>query len=490
MQTKTREKILWLIILGVVTFGVTSWTLRSDFYFLFDDIAWIKVVKFDFDVKSFFHILPTARYNDRPIRTFWFWCLYQIFGMNYTGYYFVTLLWHVVDTYLVFLLSKKIFKLITEKADNTIFYKSILIAAFFGIYPKNLMAVYWLAGAANDLLCAFFSLVAMLCYLQYMQNRKSYASMGSPLVFYICAMRSKEAAICLPLIILLFELYVSFVQHKKIKIHIGSVLLTGYMLIYLVRLLSLPATLTTEGQYKQEFKISTVFNVLLNYIRMYFAWDDGSFSYSINEYYTKVGNIGILICIMIVIVVISNIMKRNNVNRCVGYIVLFICCGLSLAPLLVLPNIQHMLYFYFPAIFLSILFGLSIYDSATALFEHRNTKYILIAISFSVLVLLNNVGGGRTIRENFIHWGEEALSTVRCIENIEKLPSNTHVYLYGASEGANVFNYSPGYINNIIYDDPTIITELEADPNSYVEPYVVWYYTDGKCTEIERDLKK
>lgn len=480
----SKYEVIFFILIGIVTFMIGAWTIRDDFYFLFDDIAWLKEVKFNFDVTEFFQILPTSRYNDRPLRTFFFWCIYQMFGLNYTAYYLIVLLWHVVDTYLVLILTFNILELIDKRKENVT--KSYICALFFGIYPKNLMAVYWIAGAANDLLCTFFSLLTMLCYSFYMKNRKAYMAIIGALVFYVCAMRSKEAAICLPLIILIFEYYNSVVKNEKRKVYIGNIILLCYMVIYLVTLLRLPAGLTTDGQYKWDFSPLTIIKVLLNYIRMYFGLDDGSFSYQINDYYTKLGNVGVVICAIIFSILIARLLLKRDVKKNFGFLLIGIAVGLSMAPLLVLPNIQHLLYFYFPAVFLSMFFGLILYDVATSIFKWKYAGKVTLCALLVLLIWVNNIGGAKRIRESFIHWGEEALSTVKDIEYIEKVPANTTVYLYGANTGANVFNYSPGYIVNILYEDDTIKTILADEATTYKKPYVVWYYSNGHVQEIER----
>lgn len=485
MKRRTRTEYIFFLLLGAITFLVSSWTLRGNFYFLFDDIAWIKEVKFSFNINNFFTIFPTSRYNDRPLRTFWFWCMYQIFGMNYTAYYLVILLWHVANTYLVFVWTNQI--LIICKNGENIFWKSILVAIIFGIYPKNLMAVYWISGAANDLLCGFFCLLSMLSYLKYMNNRKSWLSAIFYIGFYVCAMRSKEAAICLPIIILLFELYVScIIKKERAKISIFNVISIIYMFLYLIRIITLPEGVTFEGQYKQDFSISTIGGTLLNYIRMYFAWDDGNFSYDINNYYTKVGNIGILICIVIIIILASNIIQKRKLKQSIGLIVVFMAVGLAFAPLLVLPNIQHLLYFYFPAIFLALLFGLSLYNGIMFLFPLKYCAQIICGVTMILLLFLNNSGGAKAIRENFIFWGQEALSTVKDIDKIAELPEGSHIYIYGADGGVNVFNYAPGYVVNIIYDDNTLIPELGTSETQFVIPYAIWEYANGHVIETER----
>lgn len=283
-----------------------------------------------------------------------------------------------------------------------------------------------------------------------------------------------------------YEIYISFYNKEKIKIRFGNIVLITYMIIYLIRLFTLPIGLTGEGQYEQKFSVITVFKVLLNYIRMYFAWDDGNFSYSIGKYYTKIGNLGIVICAFILMVIVINLVRKKNIEKNVGFILLALGVGLSLAPLLVLPNIQHLLYFYFPAIFLSMLFGLAIYDGVAYVFKYKYTTQVLLIVMMAAFVILNNIGGAKCFRENFIRWGEEAKSTVSDIEKIEKLQSGTHLYLKGIDTGANVFNYAPGYIVNIIYDDSSIVSEIFNEETQYIVPYAVWEYSDGHVIEVER----
>lgn len=480
------EKIL-LLLLGIITFITTSWTLKNDFYFMFDDIAWIHEVKYSFDIRDF-TFLPQSRYNDRPLRTIWFWALYHIFGMNYTAYYLVTLLWHVLNTYLVFALIKRILIIIQDQEEENIFQKSLIVASIFGLYPKHLMAVCWLSGAANDLICTFFSLLTMYCYLNYMKKRKSYINIFLAFVFYVAAMRSKEAAICLPIIIMMFEVYIAVFKNDKNKFHYGYFILLAYMCTYLIRLFTLPIGLTAEGQYKQDFNIITIIRVFANYVRLYFGVDDSAFSYSLGTYYTKVGNIGIVISLLIIFYIILNLIKKRNVQKYCGYLAFGVAVGLSMAPLLVLPNIQHLLYFYFPAVFLSIFFGLVIYDA----WEKVNiiySKQMLVIIVFCSLILLNNVGGAKKFKEYYIHLGEEALSTVNDIENIDILPQNTHLYLDGISDTANVFNYSPGYIVNILYDDPSIVSEIYNSQAECIAPYAIWKYSNGHVIEVERKIE-
>lgn len=479
---KSARNMIWIMVTGIAVFSVNAWILRKNFYFLFDDIAWIQEVKYQFDVRNFFHILPASRYNDRPVRTFFFWICYKLFELDYTKYYLVVLIWHIVNTFLLLKIAYEVLKKINfAKAFDC----ACVCALFFGIYPKNLMAVFWISGAANDLLCAFFSLLTIALYLKYINNRKSCLSVIGFLTAFILAMRSKEAAICLPVIILIYELYMAYYQKTKFKLHFGLVALSGYMILYVIRIFTLPAGLTKEGQYEQNFSIISIFQVLLNYIRMYFGLDDSAFSYKAGEYYTKIGDIGIVILAFIIAAALIKICRKKNTEYAWGILVLFLMIGLSMAPLLVLPNIQHLLYFYFPAVFLSVLFGVFIFCGWDLL--QSKLKFISPCLfTLIILLILNNTGGAKGLRNSWIHWGEQALSASEDITSIAPLPAGYHLYVQGASQGANIFNYGPGYIVNILYDETDISVELEDENTAYQIPYAVWNYSDGHVDELRR----
>ena len=299
-------------------------------------------------------------------------------------------------------------------------------------------------------------------------------------------MRSKEASICLPVILMIYEVYMAYYNKQRFRLYSGNMLLIGYMLLYLIRIFTLPVGLTGSGQYEQNFSPVTILEVLLNYVRMYFGLDDPSFSYKTgHQYGTQIGDIGIIIMTAIVAVAFTKIFYKKETQRAWGIIALVASIGAALGPLLVLPNIQHLLYFYFPAVFISILFGIILFQGLDLL-RHKIRYVQPYVFVLAVLLLINNIGGAKNLRESWMRWGKEALSATQEILDIESIPAGYHVYLKGASEGANVFYYGPGYIVNILYNDPDISVELINENTNYQIPYVIWNYLEGQVQEIDR----
>jgi len=481
------KRVITLVIIGFLAFFVCSWTLNRNYYFLFDDIAWLKVVKYNFDIKHFFTILPTSRYNDRPLRTFFIWVLYETFGLNYTEYYAVLIVMHIINAYMLLYVVKGILDRIGLTPS---FETASVCALLFATYPKNLMAVYWFAGGANDLLCTTFILVSVLLYLRYMKDRQILFAILS-LFMYILSMRTKEAAICYPLIVLFYEVYEVFINKVKFRIHSGYVMLIAYMFAYLIKYFSIPVNeLTTQGQYEQKLSPLSILGVTANYIRMYFGLDDNSFIYRLGAYSTKIGNLGIVLVLLIFIYsfasLIGGIVKKKDLRVSLGIISLYLVTGFSLAPLLLLPNIQHLLYFYYVSIYLSMLFGCLIFKGI-ALFCSEKLKTIIPFATVGGLMLTCYFLPGTVLtRQNWLKYGSEANSAALDISSIQDIPAGYTCYIEGATDGVNIFNYGPGDCIAVLSDHDGVKCVLYNEGDEKNTPYVIWKYETGHVYELER----
>jgi Tfp pilus assembly protein PilF len=88
--------------------------------------------------------------------------------------------------------------------------RSIDIAAamgglFFGLHPLRVESVAWLS-ARSDVLAGIFCLASILSYLQAVKLRST-LRMALPLLFFMCAILSKEMAVTLPAVLLLLDYY-------------------------------------------------------------------------------------------------------------------------------------------------------------------------------------------------------------------------------------------------------------------------------------------
>jgi tetratricopeptide (TPR) repeat protein len=126
------------------------------------------------------------------------------FGLNAGGHHFVSLLYHVANTLLLFLFLR---------SATGAPWRSGFVAALFAWHPMHVESVAW-ASERKDVLCTFFWMLTLLAYLQYVR------ALGRPLgvrraaVYYVaavilcaCSLMSKPMAVTLPFVLLLLDLW-------------------------------------------------------------------------------------------------------------------------------------------------------------------------------------------------------------------------------------------------------------------------------------------
>ncbi|HSV94368.1 MAG TPA: hypothetical protein VLH94_00110 [Spirochaetia bacterium] len=138
---------------------------------------------------NFFSFQNTAQSATfyRPLSTqVFFYTLQNIFGLTPWPYYLFVLLSFGFSLYLVYKLALKIFK------DEN---KSIVVSFIYGISVSNFSRIYFLS-AFQEIFLVIFSL---LCLLNYKKSKIRST------IFFILALLSKETAIVIPAILLIFN---------------------------------------------------------------------------------------------------------------------------------------------------------------------------------------------------------------------------------------------------------------------------------------------
>jgi len=140
-------------------------------------------------LRSWDGLLPLLK-TGRPMRALSFWLDYRIWGLDARGFHFTNLLFHIACVVLVYYLLRAIFK------ERRI---ALISAILFSVHPANTEAI---AGVAHrkELLCLLFLLLSYLCFLK---EKKRYLWLGLSIIFYLCALLSKQVALSLPFLILL-----------------------------------------------------------------------------------------------------------------------------------------------------------------------------------------------------------------------------------------------------------------------------------------------
>jgi tetratricopeptide (TPR) repeat protein len=173
--------------------------------FVYDDYAVIIENKYlklpGINVASFFNRsyfnIAGGEASYRPVATLSYYLTYAIAGLNPFFYHFLSVILHIVNVVLVYRLVNLILK----------HRSSALIAGLlFACHPALTEAVNCIAYN-EDLLAAVFFLPAFLFYLKSSTNglKSNSITYGLSLFFFLLGLLSKEMAITLPAIILLYD---------------------------------------------------------------------------------------------------------------------------------------------------------------------------------------------------------------------------------------------------------------------------------------------
>ena len=135
--------------------------------------------------------------NWHPLTMLSLWLNFKLSDLNPTSYYFVNIVLHLANTYLVF---KFIWQLSGEKRNV-----AFIVALFFAIHPMHVESVAWIAER-KDVLYSFFFLLGLNQYLTYVKNQET-KSLYVTLLYFGLSLLSKPAAIVFPAVLLLLDYY-------------------------------------------------------------------------------------------------------------------------------------------------------------------------------------------------------------------------------------------------------------------------------------------
>lgn len=140
---------------------------------------------------------------------------HAIWGLNPMGFHLTNVAFHVLNTLLVFILTLRLVD--HEKGDKTTcnptaLAAGIVTALLFGTHPLHVESVAWVSER-KDVLCAFFFLLSIGAYLEYVSPKyssngpKKQLYYGCTLFFFILALLSKPMAVTLPFVLLILDFH-------------------------------------------------------------------------------------------------------------------------------------------------------------------------------------------------------------------------------------------------------------------------------------------
>lgn len=144
------------LALAVVTFAAFVPVLRNDFIY-FDDQDYVTqnpFVQQGFSWNAVKWAFGFHACNWHPVTWLSHMLDCQLYGLDPAGHHFTSLVFHIANTLLLFLLLQNL---------TARLWPSLFVALLFGIHPMHVESVAWVAER-KDVLSGFFFLLTLLCY--------------------------------------------------------------------------------------------------------------------------------------------------------------------------------------------------------------------------------------------------------------------------------------------------------------------------------------
>ena len=252
------KKTKWLccVCLIVVAFIAYYPILGNQLLDFWDD-QWV-VMNFYTDAgvswQNLWSILTTYYHGQyAPFNEYLYLFLHEAFGYNAFYFHLASLLLHIANVLLVYLVFKKILALAVCKTESVNRYLPCMTAFVFLITTVNVESVAWMS-ASKILVYAFFYLLATLSLLRYIESggsKKRY--LGWTYLFFVSSFLGKEQAVTFPVFALLLYWFLGYdLKSKKVWVTLIPFFLLSLCFGYITMLSQLAVgggALSSEATY-------------------------------------------------------------------------------------------------------------------------------------------------------------------------------------------------------------------------------------------------
>ena len=139
-----------------------------------------------------------------PLNQLYYLGIYHIAGFNPFAFHLGSVLVHMVNVILVFILIRRVMTVVNINWRSGItLYVPFLTALIFAIHPLQVESVAWIS-ASKVIIYTTFTLLGILSYIGY-KNHKRYLFLGMTFICYVASLMVKEQAVIFPLNILLID---------------------------------------------------------------------------------------------------------------------------------------------------------------------------------------------------------------------------------------------------------------------------------------------
>ncbi len=390
-QLKISKTVLY-IILAIVSFAVYANALQNEF--VFDDESVVQgdptitslsnIPKF-FTGELGFHKVIGSYF--RPVVSTSYAIDYSIWKLNPMGYHLTNIIIHIINV----LLFLTLLLLVFEKSQSAYKEYAILIAALiFAVHPIHTEVVAWVSGRTDGLACTFF-FAAFIFYLKY-SKEPSNKNLVLTLLLYFLSLLSKEMAITLPAVIILYDMIINRSEFKELlrkRIVMYGSLIVLSVLFMMLRWWALSSVVPRETYfYFYGRDTITAILTMLQTVPLYFRLSIAPYGmlYHYSGYMpdiTSITEFRALYAIVFILVMGGASVFFIKRAPYISYAILIFF--VTLLPVLnIVPTMNFMAdrFLYIPSMFFSIII-------AAVLLRYFTQKYynLIMALSGAVLIL-------------------------------------------------------------------------------------------------------
>lgn len=308
----------------------------------------------------------------RPVNNTFWTLTFQLWGANPMGYHLSNILLHGFVSFLLFKLCRKI--LSSEIA-------SFFSALIFAVHPIHTENIAWISGG-DYLICSVFIVLSLLSYTKYREDNRTIYLIFSVLSFTI-AVFSKEYALLIPLIMLVYDVYI---RRSKIEFKI----LLPYILVSFVYLAvrELVVTHGVESTLPLYSRMLTASAILLKYLYAFFFPFHLQILYDIqpvNTFFRAETIVSLLNLLLLALLMLYFYKKEKRAFFALLWFFIFLIPVSNIAFVLS-PQMMSLRYLYIPSAGLAVLSGLYIEKLSPRL---RIIPFVII-LAFSVKTFVQN----------------------------------------------------------------------------------------------------
>lgn len=333
MAYQSQKRYILISILIFFLFLIFAYSNTFNGEFQFDDDAIVIRNPYVKDISKFFEVNPLINISSggRPVTTFTFSLNYYFGGFDVRWYHITNLLIHISNGILIFYLvllamkspkltAKTVILSISERSHHASLV-SLIATALFLLHPIQTEAVSYISQR-SELLVSFFYLSSLIAYVKARLQTpdpslqtirlKSVSWYLTSVICYFLALGSKEIAVTIPVIALLYDFY--FLEDRQfLKRIAGPGIFTVLSFIGGILILKGLGRGIAAGFSLKEFTPSeylmTQFRVVTTYIRLLFLPINQNVDYDLRVSRTLFEIDTALSFIFILVLIITSIMS-------------------------------------------------------------------------------------------------------------------------------------------------------------------------------------